>query len=96
MADISRELNDIEYGRWGWEIRMPIHDALKKIADETPDVDPQNLGPCYMVSCDGEFATTNIEDDFIVAPGRDWAYIVDSFESLMTSSVEDDYVIVLK
>ena len=34
MADISKELLAISSGRFGVDIRMEIHDALKKIADE--------------------------------------------------------------
>jgi hypothetical protein len=32
MADISNELDAIEIGRYGVDIRMAIHDALEKIA----------------------------------------------------------------
>jgi hypothetical protein len=42
MADISNELRTIEKGRYGIDIRMAIHDALEKIADEENGEDTEN------------------------------------------------------
>lgn len=91
MANITKELNAIQIGRWGYDIRMPIHDALKAIADETPAVDPEHMGPWYMISSEGEFAVTNIDEDYIVATGANYYYITDYEGNYLTSNVEDDY-----
>lgn len=70
MADIDRELFDIWNGQFGYDIRMPIHDALMKIAWETPPIDPSQL-PEYvfivdntgkrMISSSGSYAVVKNE-----------------------------------
>lgn len=89
MANISRYLSAIKSGRWGKNIRMPIHDALKAIADETPAVD--DTGPWYIIDSDGEFIVTDIPDDYVIAEGIDYYYVVAYEGEYIVSDIEDDY-----
>lgn len=42
MADIVAELNTIHNDWMGYEIRYPIHDAIKKINDQINEQDAGN------------------------------------------------------
>lgn len=94
MANIDKELRVIKDGQYGVDIRMDIHDALMKIAAETPDYDPDKTGPFYMISCNNEFAVTSIPEDYIVAVGQNFYYVIDDDDAIMCSSTTNDYCIV--
>jgi hypothetical protein len=89
MANITRELQDIRVGRYGVDIRFPIHDALEKLANETPAIDPD--GPWYIITSEGDFVTTNTDEDYVIAYGRDMYYLVTNLNEYIVSSTEEDY-----
>lgn len=89
MANITRELEDIRINSYGRDIRFPIHDALKKLADETPAPDPN--GPWYIITSEGEFVTTNIDEDYVVAYGQDMYYLVTDLNEYIVSNIENDF-----
>lgn len=90
MADISKELYQIKTKQFGEEIRFPIHDALKAIADETPAVDPR--GPWYIITSAGEFVITNLDEDFVIAYGYDMYDVTTSSGERIVSTTQDDYM----
>lgn len=90
MANIDKELLEIRIGRWGEEIRMPIHDALKKIADETPK--PKEFpDKCFMVSQEVDFIVDH-EGWYLVSNEPNWFNVIDYEADIMVSS--DGYEIV--
>jgi hypothetical protein len=89
MANITKELNEIKYGRYGVDIRFPIHDALKAIADETPAADP--LGPWYIIDSEGEFIVTNQDEDYVIAAGYSYYYVTTYEGDFIVSNIENDY-----
>lgn len=89
MANITQELQDIRVGRYGVDIRMPIHDALKKLADETPAPDPN--GPWYIITSEGDFVTTSTDEDYVIAYGQDMYYLVTNLNEYIVSSTEEDF-----
>ena len=90
MADITKELNAIQIGCWGYDIRKPIHDALKAIADETPAIDPN--GPWYLIDSEGEYIVTNMDEDYVVAMGYNYFFIVDHEGEFIVTDAGDDYL----
>lgn len=93
MADIDRELFDIWNGQFGIDIRMPIHDALMKIAWETPTPDPSQIpNYTYIIANDGSYLIAS-EGDYIVAKNDDLYFVVANDSSYMIAS-EGDYITV--
>jgi len=93
MADIDRELHEIRYGRFGYDIRMPIHDALMKLALETPTPDPSQIpNYTYIIANNGSYLIAS-EGDYIVAKNNDLSFVVASDGSYMIAS-EGDYITV--
>lgn len=92
MANITRELNAIQFGRWGYDIRMPIHDALMKLAEETPSLDPSQIPEyVYVVDRDGRFMVSS-DDFYAVVKNESPVFIIDISNTYMVSS-EGSYAI---
>ena len=92
MANIDKELRVIKTGRYGIDIRMDIHDALMKIAAETPSIDPSSLPNfVYIIDDEGSYITTD-DGKYVVAKNTAWSYVV-SIDGYYIVSSEGDYII---